>query len=151
MDTTVMHGRRGRARRGAAVAAAALTAAATLAVAAPEQAAGAPAAPSCSQTTYQPWKSGGQVHAAVRVSCDRSVASIFTYVSVEYFSGGSWRGRGHYAQSGTEHHTASSTRYASPIECPGVLTALTFRTISRAEVNGSGMRREVSPAVVFTC
>lgn len=154
MGTTATRISRHPVRRRAAAAVAALAVAGALAVSAPEQALGAPGSPpppSCMQTVDPPSKSGGVVVATVRVDCDQVANSIWTWVTVEYFAGGSWRGAQRYAESGTEHHTASSTRSSQPIQCPGVLSTITFRAVARSRVNGASLGRDTSPAVSVTC
>ena len=140
-------------RRRAAAAAAALTVAGALAVSTPGPAWGAPPPPSCTQTVDPPSKQGTDVVATVRVDCDKVADSIWTWVTVEYFGGGSWHGGDRYAQSGTDHRTASATRSSKPILCPGVLSTVTFRAVARSRVvqratprRGAGVHRSWRPA-----
>jgi len=138
-------------RRRAAAAAAALTVAGALAVSTPGPAWGAPPPPSCTQTVDPPSKQGTDVVATVRVDCDKVADSIWTWVTVEYFGGGSWHGGDRYAQSGTDRKTASATRSSKPILCPGVLSTVTFRAVARSRINGHSPERDTSPAVSLPC
>ena len=138
-------------RRRAVAAAAALMVAGALALSAPGQAWGSPPPPSCTQTVDPPSKSGDSVVATVQVSCDQVADSIWTWVTVEYFAGGSWHGGDRYARNGTDHQTASSMRTSKPVLCPGVLSTVTFRAVGRSRVNGHNIERDTSPAVSLTC
>lgn len=138
-------------RRRAAAAAAALTVAGALAVSAPGRAWAGPPPPSCTQIVDPPSKSGTDVVATTRVDCDKVADSIWTWVTVEYFGGGSWHGGPRYAQSGTDHQTASAMRSSKPVLCPGVLSTVTFRAVARSRVNGHSTERHTSPAVSLPC
>lgn len=151
MGTPATRTSRHPVRRRAAAAGAALTVAGALVVSGPGQAWGAPPPPSCTQTVDPPSKQGNDVVATIRVDCDQVADSIWTWVTVEYFGGGSWHGGQRYAQSGTDHQTASSTRTSKPVLCPGVLSTVTFRTVGRSRVNGHSVERHTSPAVSLTC
>ena len=145
------HRARRRVRQRLVAAAAAFTVAGALAVSSPGQAWAGPPPPSCTQTVDPPSKSGDSVVATVHVDCDQAADSIWTWVTVEYFGGGSWHGGSRYAQSGTDHQTASSTRSSKPVLCPGVLSTVTFRAVGRSRVNGHSVERTTSPAVSLTC
>ncbi|GAA1243482.1 hypothetical protein FB474_2349 [Oryzihumus leptocrescens] len=140
-----------RLRRRAVAVAAALSVAVALAVFAPGQAWAGPPPPSCTQSVDPPSKQGADVVATVHVDCDKVAASIWTWVTVEYFGGGSWHGGDRYAQSGTDHQTASATRSSKSVLCPGVLSTVTFRAVGRSRVNGHSIQRDTSPAVSLPC
>lgn len=149
MDAIVKRRRRTvRRRRGVVLAAVVATASATATLGVQPAMAAPGAAPTCSRTTVEPWKSGTDVEGAVAVTCTAPVSSIWTSVTTGIYYGGAWHEATAY--TGTAYNTTSSERFAPLIRCNGA-QMYDFRTHSQAQVNGTWLPDQYSPVVGLAC